>query len=74
MHWYISNISKYLYKGNIFFLEAEKIAQWIEALITVLMTGLAWWKERFYFQKLFSDHQMVVVGPEHACENTYKYK
>lgn len=34
-------MSKYLFKGNIFFLEAKKIAQWVEALIPVLMTGIA---------------------------------
>lgn len=34
-------MSTYLFKRNIFILEAEKIAQWVEALIPVLMTGLA---------------------------------
>lgn len=41
VYWNISNVSKYLFKGNIFFLEAEKIAQRVEALTPVLMTGLA---------------------------------
>lgn len=41
VYWNISNVSKYLFNGNIFFLEAEKIAQRVEALTPVLMTGLA---------------------------------